>query len=150
MNVLIIYANPNRKSFGGAILDTMEQALQEAGHDVRVKDLYQHDYKVILDPDDMAKIYGEKVMPDDIQREQQDVNWPACAVTQRHIPTSRKVCWRCASCTIPTATRPQLYWKKSNEKSRGHDNSAILANHLTMDYHAGTQSRLGDCGALER
>jgi len=75
MNVLIVYANPNPKSFSHAILDTLDQALREKGHDTRINDLYQSGYKVIMDQEDMSMIYGEKKIPDDIIQEQQKVAW---------------------------------------------------------------------------
>jgi NAD(P)H dehydrogenase (quinone) len=40
MNVLIVYAHPEPKSFNGAMKDLAVQALQEAGHPVQVSDLY--------------------------------------------------------------------------------------------------------------
>ena len=40
MKHLIIYSHPNPKSFNHAILETYEVALKEAGHEVRVRDLY--------------------------------------------------------------------------------------------------------------
>lgn len=75
VKVLLVYANPNPKSFNHAILETMDHALKEAGHETKVKNLYAMDYKVILDGEDMAQIYGQKITPPDIKAEQDDILW---------------------------------------------------------------------------
>lgn len=41
MNVLIVFAHPERQSFGGAMLDTAVATLEAAGHEVVVSDLYR-------------------------------------------------------------------------------------------------------------
>jgi NAD(P)H dehydrogenase (quinone) len=40
MNILIVYAHPEPKSFNGAMKDLAYQALREAGHSVQISDLY--------------------------------------------------------------------------------------------------------------
>ena len=40
MNVLIVYAHPEPKSFNGAMKDLAVEVLDGAGHAVRVSDLY--------------------------------------------------------------------------------------------------------------
>jgi NAD(P)H dehydrogenase (quinone) len=60
MNVLIVYAHEEPKSFNGAMRDTAVRVLQELGHTVEVSDLYAmqfnpvggtHDFTTLTDPD---------------------------------------------------------------------------------------------------
>ena len=60
MNVLIVYAHEEPKSFNGAMRDTAVRILQETGHTVEVSDLYamnfnpvggKHDFTTLADPD---------------------------------------------------------------------------------------------------
>ena len=60
MNVLIVYAHEEPKSFNGAMRDTAVRVLKEAGHTVEVSDLYsmqfnpvggKHDFTVLADSD---------------------------------------------------------------------------------------------------
>lgn len=48
MNVLIIYAHPNPKSFNHAILERVRKGLQESSHDVSILDLYQEHFDPVL------------------------------------------------------------------------------------------------------
>ena len=59
MNVLIVYAHEEPKSFNGAMRDTAVRVLQELGHTVEVSDLYamqfnpaggRHDFTALADP----------------------------------------------------------------------------------------------------
>lgn len=49
MNVLIVYAHPNPRSFNQAILDRVDATLREGGHATRVHDLYQMQFRSVLD-----------------------------------------------------------------------------------------------------
>jgi NAD(P)H dehydrogenase (quinone) len=60
MNVLIVHAHEEPKSFNGAMKDTAVRVLNEAGHNVEVSDLYAlkfnpvggtHDFTTLADPD---------------------------------------------------------------------------------------------------
>ena len=60
MNVLIVYAHEEPKSFNGAMRDTAVRILQETGHTVEVSDRYamnfnpvggKHDFTTLADPD---------------------------------------------------------------------------------------------------
>jgi len=60
MNVLIVYAHPEPKSFNAALAERARAALEEAGHTVAVSDLYgdgfnpvagRHDFTTVADPD---------------------------------------------------------------------------------------------------
>ncbi len=54
MNVLIIHAHPEPKSFNGALTRTAVRALREQGHTVEVSDLYAMKWKPTADADDYA------------------------------------------------------------------------------------------------
>ena len=41
MNVLLVLAHPERRSFNGAMFDTAQATLQAAGHTVVTSDLYR-------------------------------------------------------------------------------------------------------------
>jgi NAD(P)H dehydrogenase (quinone) len=54
MNILIVYAHPEPRSFNGALKDRAAEALTAAGHTVQVSDLYALDWKANLDAHDIA------------------------------------------------------------------------------------------------
>jgi NAD(P)H dehydrogenase (quinone) len=65
MNVLIVHAHEEPKSFNGAMRDVAVRVLQESGHTVELSDLYamkfnpvggKHDFTKLADPDDFK--YG--------------------------------------------------------------------------------------------
>jgi NAD(P)H dehydrogenase (quinone) len=49
MNVLIVFAHPEPKSFNGAMFDTAVRELQEAGHAVATSDLYRMGFDPVSD-----------------------------------------------------------------------------------------------------
>lgn len=61
MNILIVYANPEPKSFQGAMMDVAVETLTDAGHHVVVSDLYTLDFNPVAGPGD---IEGERADPD--------------------------------------------------------------------------------------
>ncbi|WP_027167556.1 NAD(P)H-dependent oxidoreductase [Mesorhizobium sp. WSM3224] len=61
MNVLIVYAHPEPKSFNGAMKDLAVDTLTRAGHDVAVSDLYAMGFNPVAGPDDIT---GERNDPD--------------------------------------------------------------------------------------
>lgn len=63
MNVLIVYAHPEPKSFGRALLDRSVQTLQSCGHEVVVSDLYAMDFQPVATGDD----FTERRFPDALQ-----------------------------------------------------------------------------------
>ena len=69
MNVLIIYAHPEPKSFNGAMKDLAVETLLTAGHEVAVSDLYAMRFKAVAGADDFT---GERADADflSIAREQ--------------------------------------------------------------------------------
>jgi len=52
MNILIIYAHPEPKSFNGALKDLAVIELTSLGHQVKVSDLYAMNFKAIFDSND--------------------------------------------------------------------------------------------------
>ncbi|MDQ0469981.1 NAD(P)H-dependent oxidoreductase [Labrys wisconsinensis] len=60
MNVLIVYAHPEPKSFNGAMKDLAVETLIQAGHDVVVSDLYAMGFDPVAGPGDIA---GERHDP---------------------------------------------------------------------------------------
>jgi NAD(P)H dehydrogenase (quinone) len=69
MNVLIVYAHPEPKSFNGAMKDTAVETLTAAGHSVEVSDLYAMKFNPVVGAGDFT---GERSNPDvlSIAREQ--------------------------------------------------------------------------------
>jgi NAD(P)H dehydrogenase (quinone) len=56
MNVLIVYAHPEPKSFNGAMKDLASQALREAGHSVQISDLYALHFDAVGGANDFTEI----------------------------------------------------------------------------------------------
>lgn len=52
MNILLVYAHPEPRSLNGSLKDFAVRHLREAGHQVRVSDLYAMKWKAVLDSDD--------------------------------------------------------------------------------------------------
>jgi NAD(P)H dehydrogenase (quinone) len=74
MNVLIIYAHPNPRSFNQAILEKVDATLREQGHATQIHDLYQMQFRCILDGEDLLRNWRGN-LADDVQREQAAVRW---------------------------------------------------------------------------
>ncbi|MCP5367557.1 MAG: NAD(P)H-dependent oxidoreductase [Hyphomicrobiales bacterium] len=56
MNVLVVYAHPEPKSFNGAMRDLAVRVLGGMGHDVNVSDLYALDFKATADAEDFGTL----------------------------------------------------------------------------------------------
>ncbi|WP_455927104.1 NAD(P)H-dependent oxidoreductase [Pseudomonas capeferrum] len=54
MNVLIVYAHPEPRSFNGALKDLASETLTAQGHKVQVSDLYALEWKAALDGADIT------------------------------------------------------------------------------------------------
>lgn len=74
MNVLIVYAHPNPRSFNWAILDVIDSALRERGHATRIHDLYQMQFRAVLDSEDLLRNWRGD-LPVDTRREQDAIRW---------------------------------------------------------------------------
>ncbi|HVZ44192.1 MAG TPA: NAD(P)H-dependent oxidoreductase [Ramlibacter sp.] len=54
MNVLTVFAHPEPRSFGRALLDAGSSALRSAGHEVTVSDLYAMNFNPVAGPGDFS------------------------------------------------------------------------------------------------
>ena len=52
MKTLIVYAHPEPKSLNGSLKDLAVSTLENAGHEVRVSDLYAMNWKAVVDAAD--------------------------------------------------------------------------------------------------
>lgn len=74
MNVLIIYAHPNPRSFNRAILETVDTTLRGRGLATRIHDLYEMRCRAVLDGEDLIRNWRGD-LPADTRREQDAVRW---------------------------------------------------------------------------
>lgn len=74
MKVLIVFTHPNPNSFNHALLESITAGLEESGHEVRVKDLYQENFNPILSADDLTILHTGKI-PENIAKEQEQLLW---------------------------------------------------------------------------
>lgn len=74
MRVLIIYAHPNPNSFNHALLERCQEGLTEAGHEVRIKDLYAENFDPVLRAEHLAELQVGTI-PAKIKAEQEALLW---------------------------------------------------------------------------
>lgn len=74
MNVLIVYAHPNPRSFNWAILETLDAALRQSGHATRIHDLYRMQFRPTLESEDLLRNWRGD-LPVEIRREQDALLW---------------------------------------------------------------------------
>lgn len=74
MKVLVMLVHPRRDSFCGQLTDSLVEGLQEAGHEVRIGDLYREGFQPAFTEDDYAQ-FDNRPMPEDVLREQARVEW---------------------------------------------------------------------------
>ncbi len=55
MNVFIVFAHPEPKSFNGAMKDLAVRVLSEEGHQIRVSDLYAMRFNPVAGPGDVLE-----------------------------------------------------------------------------------------------
>lgn len=55
MKTLIVYAHPEPQSLNGALKDLAVSTLENAGHEVRVSDLYAMNWKAVVDAEDFGR-----------------------------------------------------------------------------------------------
>ena len=98
MKVFVVYAHPEPKSFNGALFRTAQDVLKEAGHEVKVSDLYatgfnpvvsRKNYTTVKDPDyfkpqieDMHATEARGFAPD-IEEEIRKIEWCDLMLWQR-------------------------------------------------------------------
>ena len=74
MNILLVYAHPNPRSFNQALLDAIDAELRERGHATRIRDLYQMRFSPVLDGEDLVRNWRGD-LPNDIRQEQEAIRW---------------------------------------------------------------------------
>jgi NAD(P)H dehydrogenase (quinone) len=97
MNILIIYAHPEPKSFNGALRDLAVSELTSLSHQVKVSDLYEMGFNPVADRSDFKKIQNENFLKyaaeqknavntnsfsKDIKEEQQKLLWADFVIFQ--------------------------------------------------------------------
>ena len=58
MTILIVFANPDKRSFNGALLQTAVDQLEKLGHEVEVSDLHEQGFDPCAKPDDVIRENG--------------------------------------------------------------------------------------------
>ena len=74
MNVLIVYAHPIETSFNHALLESVKNSLVEAGHAVKIADLYAENFQCAMTKEDFVQ-FENKPMPAEIEAEKERVEW---------------------------------------------------------------------------
>ena len=74
MKVLIVFTHPSENSFNHALLENIVVGLKQAGHEIRIKDLYKENFNPILTGDDLAMLHANNI-PKKIDQEQQQLLW---------------------------------------------------------------------------
>ena len=72
--ILLLLTHPNPDSLNGATAKSIQQALEEDGHTVRLKDVYRLEIDPILGAEDFQAWQNGKV-PDAVAKEQEDITW---------------------------------------------------------------------------
>ncbi|MBC9797089.1 NAD(P)H-dependent oxidoreductase [Sinomicrobium weinanense] len=77
MKHLIIYAHPNPESINAFFKQNLEEYLLNAGHEIRVRDLYELSFNPVLSRDDLV---GQRkgTVADDVRVEQDHICWADC------------------------------------------------------------------------
>lgn len=70
MNILIIYAHPEPKSFNAALKDIAVSELSSLDHQVKVSDLYAMNFKAVADSDDFSKRENEQFLKYAVEQKQ--------------------------------------------------------------------------------
>jgi len=74
MKVLIVFTHPNANSFNHALLERVSSGLKRAGHEVKIKDLYQEGFNPVLSSEDLSQLHQGDT-PDRIVKEHEDLLW---------------------------------------------------------------------------
>nr|WP_319374052.1 NAD(P)H-dependent oxidoreductase [uncultured Methanobacterium sp.] len=97
MNVLIVYAHPERESLNGSLKDLAIDTLKQEGDPVQVSDLYSMKWKAVLDEDDFPERMNRELfnpileqlnamekeaIPTDIKEEMDKVLWADVIIFQ--------------------------------------------------------------------
>lgn len=74
MKHLIIYSNPDKKSFSYEIKEFVKNYSLKKGHEVEVRDLYEINFDPVLSLDELEKLDRGEVCSD-VKLEQEYLNW---------------------------------------------------------------------------
>lgn len=74
MKVLIVFTHPSKNSFNHALLENIVSGLKQAGHEIRIKDLYKENFNPILTDNDLTMLHTNNI-PEKIDKEQQQLLW---------------------------------------------------------------------------
>ncbi len=74
MKVLIVFTHPNSNSFNHALLENVSSGLKQAGHEIKIKNLYEEGFNPVLDSDDLSKLHNGHT-PERIAKEQKELLW---------------------------------------------------------------------------
>jgi NAD(P)H dehydrogenase (quinone) len=83
MNIFIVYAHPSLKSFTFKVLEQLKKGLTEAGHQIKISDLYQMNFNPIISVQEYereGKVNKALPIPDDIRNEQEKIEWADCII----------------------------------------------------------------------
>src|SRR5262245_47615008 len=69
MNVLVVFAHPEPRSFNGALKDTAVQTLTRQGHTVEVSDLYRLGWRTALDEQDFPGHHSHEFLDVSVEQE---------------------------------------------------------------------------------
>jgi len=79
MKVLIVFTHPNLSSFNHALLENFSSGLEQSGHEVRIKDLYQEQFNPVLSSDELSALHQGNI-PTRIANEQEQLLWAEALV----------------------------------------------------------------------
>lgn len=97
MNVFLVYAHPSPNSLNATVKNHAVRTLREAGHEVKVSDLYAMRWKAVADEDDFpereqaqpfkyeaasAEAYRTRTQSPDVAAEQEKLLWADAVVLQ--------------------------------------------------------------------
>jgi NAD(P)H dehydrogenase (quinone) len=75
VKTLLVYCHPEEGSFTGAVRDAAVSALLNAGHELRVTDLYAEGFDPVFSADDHANHLADPSTKPSIQRYADDLRW---------------------------------------------------------------------------
>ncbi|MFT5220087.1 MAG: NAD(P)H dehydrogenase (quinone) [Planctomycetota bacterium] len=74
MNILVIYTHPRADSLNHSLLEATIRGLEQAGHQIKVADLYAENFQPAMTVDDFSQ-FELKPMPADVLAEQARIEW---------------------------------------------------------------------------
>jgi NAD(P)H dehydrogenase (quinone) len=90
MNILIVYAHPEPKSFNGAMKDLAVSVLTQQGHQVKVSDLYEMKFKALADHEDFAELDYPEFLK---EKTEQNVSSEKVKLAQDIVAEQEKLLW---------------------------------------------------------